>query len=168
MKKVVFLFWAMTALMTGTILAGIPIAKDDKISPVDEIIWMDVAVSVAKDNVKAGGIPCGSVVVLNGALKSVGEATEKATSVEVAIVTSRLRNLANAVIYTVNEPTAEAYNAVCKSGADAVYFVNPKEEVIAAGVQPAEAYDESKLDSTLTQVPMKQISYSEASALLKK
>lgn len=167
MKKVVFLFLAMTALMTGTILAGIPIAKDDKISPVDEV-WMDMAVGIARDNVKAGGIPCGSVVVLNGALKSVGEATEKATSVEVAIVTSRLRNLANAVIYTVNEPTAEAYNAVCKSGADAVYFANPKEEVIAAGVQPAEAYDESKLDSTLTQVPMKQISYSDASALLKK
>lgn len=167
MKKVVFLFLAMTALMTGTILAGIPIAKDDKISPVDEV-WMDMAVGIARDNVKAGGIPCGSVVVLNGALKSVGEATEKATSVEVAIATSRLRNLANAVIYTVNEPTAEAYNAVCESGADAVYFVNPKEEVIAAGVQPAEAYDESKLDSTLIQVPMKQITYPDASALLKK
>ena len=72
-----------------------------------------------------------------------------------------------AVIYTVNEPTVEAYNAICKAGADAVYFVNPKEKVIAAGVQPAEAYDESKLDTSLTQVPMKQMDYEDASDLLR-
>ena len=166
MKKVMFLLVAVATLVSNTMFAAIPIAKKDKISPVDEI-WMDMAVTVAKWNVEEGGIPCGSVVVFNGKLQSSGQATEKATSIETAIATSKLRTLENAVIYTVNEPTAEAYNAICKAKADAVYFVNPKDKVIAAGVQSAEAYDESKLDSTLTQVPVKQMDYADAAALLK-
>lgn len=166
MKKVVFLFLVMTLFIVGTILAGIPISKDDKVSPVDEI-WMDMAVDVAKENVKSGGIPCGTVIIFNGAFKSSGDPTEKTSSVEPAIAMTRMTSLANAVIYTVNEPTIEAYNMICKFGADAVYFVNPKANVIAAGVQPSEAYDESKLDSTLTQVPMRQISYADAEELLK-
>lgn len=166
MKKVMFLAIAMVALFSGTLMAGILISKDDKVSINDEI-WMDMAVDVAKDNVKSGGKPCGAVIVFNGALKSVGEATEKATSVEVAIITSRLTSLENAVIYTINEPTAEAYNAICRSGADAVYFVNPKDKVIAAGVYPAEAYDESKFDASLPQVPATQMDYEDAADLLK-
>ena len=61
----------------------------------------------------------------------------------------------------------ESLHAAIAAGADAVYFVNSKEKVIAAGVQPAEAYDESNLDASLTQVPMKQIEYEDAAALLK-
>lgn len=166
MKKVMFLFVAIATFFSSSLFAAVPISKNDKISPVDEI-WMDMAVTVAKVNVEEGGIPCGSVVVFNGKLQSSGQATEKATSVETAIATSKLRTLENAVIYTVNEPTAEAYNAICKAKADAVYFVNPKEKVIAAGVQLADAYDESKLDSTLTQVPVKQMDYADAAALIK-
>lgn len=166
MKKVMFLLVAVVTLVSNTMFAAVPISKNDKITPVDEI-WMDMAVTVATVNVEEGGIPCGSVVVFNGKLQSSGQATEKATSIETAIATSKLRTLENAVIYTVNEPTAEAYNAVCKAKADAVYFVNPKEKVIAAGVQPAEAYDESKLDATLVQVPVKQMDYEDAAALLK-
>jgi hypothetical protein len=97
----------------------------------------------------------------------VGEPTNKATSVETAIAMSRMASLENAVIYTINEPTIEAYNMICRFGADAVYFVNSKEKVIAAGVQPASAYDEVNLDASLTQVPMKQIEYEDAAALLK-
>ncbi len=167
MKKGLFLALAIITFASSLLTAGVPISKRDKISPVDEI-WMDMAVTVAKVNVEEGGIPCGSVVVLNGKLQSSGQATEKATSVETAIAMSKLNSLENAVIFTVNEPTAEAYNAICRVGADAVYFVNTKDAVIAAGVQPAEAYDESKLDSTLTQVPVKQMDYEDAAALLKK
>lgn len=166
MKKIMFLLVAVATLVSNVMFAAVPISKNDKISPVDEI-WMDMAVTVAKVNVEEGGIPCGSVVVFNGKLQSSGQATEKATSVETAIATSKLMTLENAVIYTVNEPTAEAYNAICKAKADAVYFVNPKEKVIAAGVQLADAYDESKLDSTLTQVPVKQMDYADAAALIK-
>lgn len=166
MKKVLFLIVAMVTLTTSSLMAGIPISKDYKVTIHDEL-WMDMAVTVAKDGVKEGGIPCGTVIVLNGALKCVGEPTNKATSVETAIAMSRMASLENAVIYTINEPTIEAYNMICRFGADAVYFVNSKEKVIAAGVQPAEAYDESNLDASLTQVPMKQIEYEDAAALLK-
>lgn len=166
MKKVLFLIVAMATLITNALMAGIPISKDYKVTIHDEL-WMDMAVTVAKDAVKEGGSPCGTVIVLNGALKCVGEPTEKATSVETAIVMSRMASLENAVIYTINEPTIEAYNMICRFGADAVIFVNPKEKVIAAGVQPADAYDEAKLDTSLTQVSMKQIDYDDASELLK-
>ena len=166
MKKFMLLLVAMVTFASSSLFAGIPISKNDKISPIDEI-WMDMAVTVAKTNIEEGTIPCGTVIVFNGKLQSTGQATEKATSIETAIAMSRLNSLANAVIYTVNEPTAEAYNAICKAGADAVFFVNPKEKVIAAGVQPAEAYDESKLDTSLTQVPVKQMDYEDAAELLK-
>lgn len=161
-----FLAAAIVTFVSYSLFAAIPISRNDKVTPVDEI-WMDMAVTVATVNVEEGGIPCGSVVIFNGRLQSTGQATEKATSIETAIAMSKLRTLTNTVIYTVNEPTAEAYNAICKAKPNAVYFVNPKEKVIAAGVQPAEAYDESKLDSTLAKVPIKQMYYEDAEALLK-
>lgn len=166
MKKVFFAVVAMAIFVTGTMMASVEISKREKVSPVDEI-WMDMAVTVAKVNVEEGGVPCGSVVVLNGRLQSSGQATEKATSVETSIAMSKLKSLRNAKIYTVNEPTIEAYNAACKAKADAIYFVNSKDKVIASGVQPAEAYDESKIDSTLTPIPVIQMDYADAAALLK-
>ena len=166
MKKVFFAVVAMAIFVTGTMMASVEISKREKVSPVDEI-WMDMAVTVAKVNVEEGGVPCGSVVVLNGRLQSSGQATEKATSVETAIAMSKMKTLRNAKIYTVNEPTIEAYNAACKAKVDAIYFVNPKEKVIAAGVQPVEAYDESKIDSTLTAIPVIQMDYEDAVMLLK-
>ncbi|MBE6318657.1 MAG: hypothetical protein E7081_06760 [Bacteroidales bacterium] len=166
MKKVMFLVVAMATFMSSFVMAEVPISKNDKVSPVDEI-WMDMATGLAKDNKSEGGKPCGTVVVFNGALKSVGVAADGATSVEAAIISSRLGSLENAVIYTVNEPTAEAYNIICHSQADAVYFVNSKEDVIAAGVQPKEAYDESKLSPDLGKVPMKKMDYDAAASLLK-
>lgn len=163
MKKVILI--TILSIFATSLFAGINISKDDKFSPIDAI-WMDMAVGVARDNVNEGGIPCGSVVVFNGALKSVGTATEKATSIETAIATSKLATLENAVIYTVNEPTSEAYNAICRAGADAVYFVNSKKDVIDAKVQSADAYDESKLDTTLRQVTVIKMDYPDATELL--
>lgn len=165
MKKV-FLILTILSIFTTSLFAGINISKDDKISPIDAI-WMDMAVGIARDNVNEGGIPCGSVIVFNGALKSVGTATEKATSIETAIATSKLATLENAVIYTVNEPTSEAYNAICRAGADAVYFVNSKKDVIDAKIQSAKAYDESKLDSSLRQVTVIKMGFPDAAELLK-
>lgn len=165
MKKV-FLILTILSIFTTSLFAGINISKDDKISPIDAI-WMDMAVGIARDNVNEGGIPCGSVIVFNGALKSVGTATEKATSIETAIATSKLATLENAVIYTVNEPTSEAYNAICRAGADAVYFVNSKKDVIDAKIQSANAYDETKLDTTLRQVTVIKMEFPDAAELLK-
>ena len=166
MKKVIFAVMSMTIFVTSTMMASVEISKREKASPVDEI-WMDMAVTVAKVNVEEGGIPCGSVVVLNGRLQSSGQATEKATSVETSIAMSKMKTLRNAKIYTVNEPTIEAYNAACKAKVDAIYFVNTKDKVIAAGIQPAGAYDESKIDSALIAIPIIQMDYEDAAELLK-
>lgn len=165
MKKFAFLFIAVMAFV-GTAIAALPITKVDRVNPTDEI-FMDMALTVAKDNVKEDGLPCGAVVVLNGRLLSSGQATDKATAEEAAIATSRKKKLGFATIYTVNEPTTEAYNAICRSGAEAVVFVNPREEVIAKGIYPAEAYNDSLVDSTLTQVPMSQMEYREAVSFIK-
>lgn len=165
MKKVFFII-SIISLFTTSLLAGINISKDDKFSPFNATIWMDTAIGIARDNINEGGIPCGSVIVLNGAFKCVGTATEKATSIETAIAESKLATLENAVIYTVNEPTSEAYNAVCRAGADAIYFVNPKKDVIEAKIQPADAFDESKLDTTLRQVPVIKMDHPDAAELL--
>lgn len=165
MKKTLFIFTLLIAIVAGTATA-LTITKVDKVSPNDDE-WIDMALTAAKSNVDEGGKPCGAVVVLNGALRSVGRANANTTAEEAAISTARRKKLSNAVIYTVNEPTTEAYNAICRSGADAVVFVNSREEVIAKGVYPAEAYNDAQVDSTLIQVPMSQISYPEAATFLK-
>lgn len=165
MKKIVFLAIMLVA-MAGAVVAQVSISTVDKVEVTDQM-FMDMAVSQATENVKAGGKPCGAVVILNGAVRSAGKSSETSTAEETAILKSRRKNLANAVIYTVNEPTTDAYNAICRAGVDAVYFVNSRNEVIAAGVYTAEDYDDAKIDSTLTAVPMSSMTYSDAIAILK-
>lgn len=164
MKKVIFLTMMFVAFV-GAAVAQVSITKVDQVEVTDQI-FMDMAVSAAQDNVSAGEKPCGAVVILNGALRSAGKSSTYTTAEESAIAKSRKKNLANAVIYTVNEPTVAAYNAICRAGADAVYFVNGRDAVIAAGVYTAEDYDTSKIDSTLTAVPMSCIEYGDAVTVL--
>lgn len=157
----------MVAVLCGTALAGVPITKVDKVEPTHEM-FMDMATTAARKSIAENGLPCGAVVILNGAWRSTGTAAEGGSSAEEnAIAKSRRQNLANATIYTVNEPTTAAYNTICRYGVDAVYFVNSRADVVARGIYPASAYDDSKIDSTLTLVPMKQISYADAANLLK-
>lgn len=164
MKKVIFLAMMFVAI-AGAVVAQVSITKVDKVEVTDQL-FMDMAVSQAQDNVAAGEKPCGAVVILNGALRSAGKSSTVSTAEESAIAKSRKKNLANAVIYTVNEPTVAAYNAICKAGADAVYFVNSRDAVIAAGVYTAEDYDSTKVDSSLKAVPMTCITYSDAVTVL--
>lgn len=166
MKKIFITFITLFTLITGTAIAGLPITKVDRVNPTDEI-FIDMALSAAKSNVEQGGLPCGAVVILNGALRSSGKATATATAEENAIVSSRKKKLNMATIFTINEPTTEAYNAICRSGADAVVFVNSREDVIAKGVYPAEAYNDALIDSTLTKVPLHQMDFRDASTFLK-
>jgi tRNA(Arg) A34 adenosine deaminase TadA len=154
-------------MLCGTALAGVPITTVDKVEPTDEI-FMDMATTAARKSVAEGGLPCGAVVILNGAWRSTGTASEGGASAEEnAIAKSRRQSLSNATIFTVNEPTTSAYNTICRYGVDAVYFVNSRKSVIEKGIYPASAYNDSEIDSTLTLVPMMQITYEDASSLLK-
>lgn len=165
MKKIVVLAMVMLAAV-GIAIAEVTITKVDKVSPTDEM-FMDMAITAAKNNVKAGNLPCGAVIIINGAApRTSGRATAVTTAEEDAINKSRRKSLKNGVIYTVNEPTTEAYNAICRAGADAVVFCNPRQEVIASGVYPDSAYNDAKIDTTLTQVKVVCFTLSEGKKLL--
>ncbi len=166
MKKLLFAVIALVAVVTGSAIAQSRITKVDRVNPTDEM-FIDMALTSAKQSVQQGGLPCGAVVILNGALRSNGKATVTTTAEENAIKASRKKKLRMATIYTVNEPTTAAYNAICQTGADAVVFVNGRDEVIACGIYPAEAYNDSLIDTTLTKVPMHQMDFSAAAAFLK-
>ena len=165
MKRILLIVMAM-ALTVGA-MAQVNITKVDRLSPTDEI-FMDLAVTAAKKSVNENGAPCGAVIILNGAWRSTGIPSGDKTAEEVAYEKSRRDSLKGASIYTVNEPTTKAYNALCASGVDCIYFVNPRDVVVAAGIYPASAYDDSKVTPGATPVPMKCIPFADASALIQK
>lgn len=164
MKKII-LFFAILATSVSS-FAQVNITKVDKVKPNDEI-FMEMAVTAAQ-KAKADGLkPGGAVVILNGAWRSTGLPMDGMTPEENAISKSRRSNLNNASIYTINQPTSAALNAIMASGADAIYFVNSAEDVIAAGIYTEEDYDASALDSNLTPTPTFQIIYAPASDIIK-
>ncbi len=147
-------------------IAQVNITKVDKVRPTDEI-FMDMAVTAASQAKAAGLEPSGAVVILNGAWKSTGTPADGLSPEENAIQKAHSTRLAGARIYTVNQPTAQALNAIMRAGAEAVYFVNSSADAVAAGIYPAEAYDTALLDSTLRPVPAYQIPYPPAAAIIK-
>ncbi len=72
------------------------------------------------------------------------------------------------MVYVVNEPVTADYIALCKLGADAIYFVNGRDAVVAAGIVPASEYDDSKIPESVTRVPMKSMEYPDAQKLVGK
>ncbi len=167
MKKTFALLALVAVFVFSTLYAGVPITKVDKIEPTDGV-FMDMALTAAQKAVKDGQAPCGAVIILNGAWRSTGTPSASATAEENAIAKSRRRTLSNSTIYTIVEPTTEVYNTICRLGADGVFFVIDRSEAVAKGIYPATAYDDSKIDTTLTAVPMKQMPFDDASALVAK
>lgn len=164
MKKL-FTFLA-TALAATMVWAGVNITLVDKVAPTDEI-FMDMAVTAAKRaQSENGGKPIGAVVILNGAWRSTGLPAGDKTAEEVAFEKSRRQTLHNATVYTVHEPTTRAYNALNAAGAEAIYFVNDRDEAVAAGIYPASAYNDALIDTTVAQVKLIRIPYDDAAALL--
>lgn len=146
--------------------AQVNITKVDKVQPTDEI-FMEMAVTAAQKAVADGLKPAGAVVILNGAWRSTGLPADGVTPEENAIAKSRRTKLNGATIFTVNQPTTAALNAIMASEADAVYFVNASGDVIAAGIYTEADYDPAGLDESLTPVPTFQMTYAPAAALLK-
>lgn len=166
MKRIILLI-AATLSLTLSSIAGVPITKVDKVEPTDAI-FMDMAVTAAKKSISEKGKPCGAVIILNKAWRSTGIPTADKTAELVAFEKSRRQTLKNAVIYTVNEPTTDTYITLCEAGVEAIYFANPREAVIAAGIYPASAYDDSKISPDLIQAPLNCMTDPEAASLIKK
>lgn len=167
MKKILLSVATAFAITAPVIIAQAVITKVDKIAPTDQV-YMDMATEAAKSAKQAGKKADGAVVILNNAFHSSGKPSGDTSAAQDAIGKARVTSLENAKIYTINEPTTEALNAMSRRKAQAIYFVNSHEDVIKAGIYPAEAYDDSKIDTTVTQSPMHQMSYEAASKLIGK
>ncbi len=166
MKKLLSLVALFAIFCVVGATAGVTITKVDKVDPTADI-FMDMAVTAAKKAVAEGHAPCGAVIILNNARRSTGTPSANATAEENAIAKSRRKTMSNSTIFTTVEPTTEVYNMICRLGADAIYFVVGREEAVAKGIYPASAYDDSKIDETLTPVHMNQMSFAEAESMVK-
>lgn len=151
------------ALMASAVASAQTAGASEKITP-DDQVFIDMAVSAAKTSVADGNEPCGAVLILNGAWRSTGMPSNGISPEEVAINKSRAKSLANAALYTVVQPTTAALNAIEKAGVGAVYYAIDAATAIQAGIYKAEDYDNAPQLS----IPMVQIPYAEANALIKK
>lgn len=140
----------------------LPVAAADN----HDDMYMDMAVVTAKKAVRNGNKPTGAVIILNGVWRAEGTAKGDTSAELVAFSNSRLTDLHNAKVYTVNEPTTETYNALVNAGVEGIVFANPRDAVIAAGIYPASAYDDSK--AVAGGVKPVRLNYPDAEALLKK
>lgn len=129
-------------------------------------IFMDMACTAARRSIASDGPATGAVLILNGAWRATGIPDVETSAEENAILRSHNTNLANAVIYTVNRPTAEAYAAICRAGVGAVYFVNDIDAAVKAGVFPQTAYQDYAVPDGTTAVPLRRMAYAEASSLI--
>lgn len=166
MKQIFRLALVMLFVACGlSASAYYPITKVDKVAPTDEM-FMDMAVDAARSSVAKKGQPCGAVLILNNAYNATGKPSATKSAEEDAIAKSR-GNLANAVIYTVNEPTSAAYLAICLNGVGKVVFANPREAVIAAGVATEADYEDVEIPEGVKQTPVIRIDFADAATLLK-
>lgn len=166
MKKLLTLFFVIVLGM-GLKASAVDITKVDKVLPSDEM-FMDMAVTAAKKSMASNTGASGAVIILNGAWRATGTPEGEKTAEEAAFAKSRLTKLNNAVVYTINEPITEVINFLNSLGVDAIYFANPRQVVIAAGIYPATAYDDSQVDSSVKQAPIYWLPFDEAADLIAK
>lgn len=166
MKKIVLsvflsLYWTVSAL------AAFPVSELANPSPVD-MVGMDMATDAAKSSVKRGGVAGGAVIVVDGRVKATGIPGGGKSAEENAVIESGLKSLAGASVYTVNQPSVPVYVKLSDLGVASICFVNGSDAVIAAGLEPASAYDESLADGKSALAPLKSMSFPEAQRLLRK
>ena len=165
-KKILFI--AFTMFLIGvTSLRAYEVSKIDEAGPAD-VRFMDMAVSAAKKSMASQGPASGAVIILNGAWRSTGIPESGKTAEEVAYLKSRLSKLNQATVYTVNEPITAIVNLLNGAEVEAIYFTNPREVVVEAGIYPASAYDDSAIDSSISQAPVYQLPFEDAMLLLSK
>lgn len=157
MKKIVLLAILIVAALGAW--AQTPTAADR--------LYMDMAVTAAAKSKADGGKADGAVIILNRAFKASGIPGNGMTAEQNAVAKSRLKDLANATVYTVNEPVTAVINLLSRLGAKEVVYVNPRTATVAAGINTSSEYNDSELDTTTPRVPMRRINWPEASALLK-
>ena len=153
MKKILTSALLLTASVTPSVFAQIPVSRVEQYTPTD-MVFLDMATDAAKENKSRGQNPSGAVIVINGEFRSSGRATGSVSAEEIAFKKSRLSSLKGATIYTVNEPTTAVYKFLCDNN-------------IGAGLATAADYNDASLPADMTKVPMFQIEFPDAGLLLK-
>lgn len=159
-------------LLVAAVIAGVPsaaaqvnISRTEATKPTDEV-FMDMAVTVAQTAVAQGHKPSGAVIALNGAWRASGMAVGGRTAEQDAIARSRRTSLPTAVVYTINQPTDEAVDAMAAAGIKTVYYVNPFEDVVAAGAGTSDSY--AGASTPREDISIIRLDYQPAADLLKK
>lgn len=148
MKRILFAIAAMVLCLVS--FAQVKITTVDKVKPTDEI-FMEMAVTAAEKAKAAGLKPSGAVIILNGAVKASGTPVKGQTAEENALSRARI-NVDGGSVYTINQPSTAALNAMGAAGIEKVFFVNDKGAVVAAGILTEADYDEEGLAGNQPQV----------------
>lgn len=130
-----------------------------------DVAFLDMAAEMAQMAVEQGDAPGGTAIILNGAFHSAGHG---ATPELDALRNAHSPSLANAVVYTVNEPVTEAWVELSRRGVAQIYYANPREDVIAAGIYHEADYDESAIPSGVNLAPKKELAHPGAAALIER
>ena len=160
MKKLA-VFAVLFSMFATMATAQVTITKRDKVEP-DMMIWISAALSAAK-NEKA---PDGVALIQYNAPKAFAAGTATNEAAIEAIAKTGKKKLEGYVFFCVNEPSTAAYNAICQAGAEAVFFVNSRDEVAKTSL--GYVYDDSKVDESVAKVPLNKIDFDEAAAYIKK
>ncbi|MDE6308700.1 MAG: hypothetical protein K2L93_01695 [Muribaculaceae bacterium] len=152
---------ALLPLAAGAQASGNAYTQSD---PADAA-FMDMAVEMAQMAVEQGDAPGGTAIILNGAFHAVGHG---ATPELDALRNAHSASLANAAVYTVNEPTTEAWVEMSKRGVSQIYYANPREDVIEAGIYRVSDYDDSAIPADVTLTSKKELAHSGAAALIER
>ncbi|MEE0980021.1 MAG: hypothetical protein UH625_11535 [Muribaculaceae bacterium] len=168
MNKIIASFLLLAGAASACISAHgeIPVSKVERYSPTD-MVFLDMATDAAKENKSRGLSPQGAILTMNGEFRSSGRATGDVSAEMTAFKKSRLNSLAGVTVYTVNEPDTKTYIFLCEKGAEKIYFVNDRASVIKAGLAAAGDYDDTLIPESVKMVPMFQIEFPDAAALLK-
>ncbi len=127
--------------------------------------FLDMAVDMAQMSVEKGGAPGGAVIILNGAYHAAGNGEKPELD---ALQHTHAPTLANAAVYTVNEPVTEAWVELSRRGVAQIYYANPREDVIESGIYRDSDYDESALPAGASLAVKKQLSQPSAAALIER
>lgn len=151
-------------MILAAAMALLPFAALGQANPAD-VAYMDMVAEMAQMAVEQGDAPGGAAIILNGAFHSAGQG---ATPELDALRSAHSPSLANAVVYTVNEPVTEALVELSRRGVAQIYYANPREDVIAAGIYRESDYDQSALPTDVTLAHKTELAHSGAAALIER
>ena len=160
MKKLA-IFAVIFSLFATMASAQVVITKREKVQP-DMMMFIDMALTAAKNEKAADGV----ALIQYGAPKAFAAGTASKEAAIEAIAKTGKKKLAGYVFFCVNEPSTAAYKAICETGADAVFFVNSRDEVAKTSL--GYIYDDDQIDDSVEKVPLNKIDFDEAAAYIKK